>query len=143
MPIGGESRFVDVNPVRVELDQVTVDSAIAQIVESEQNPPADTPDNAERDTTTKGSSDRGAASNENINEQEDPKNLPVDTPDTAEGDTTTKDPRIRWLHLIRTLPTKRTLINKNLPIPTTQILKLMNQTWNNQKKDMLNLRHME
>ena len=37
MPIGGEPRFVDVNPVRVQLDQVTVDGAIAQIMEQEQN----------------------------------------------------------------------------------------------------------
>ena len=37
MPIGGESQFVDVNPVRVQLDQVTVDGAIAQIVEQEQS----------------------------------------------------------------------------------------------------------
>ena len=37
MPIGGSPRFVDVNPVPVQLDQTTVDGAIAQIVEEEQN----------------------------------------------------------------------------------------------------------
>ena len=36
MPVGGVSQFVDVNPVMVQLDQVTVDGAIAQIVEQEQ-----------------------------------------------------------------------------------------------------------
>ena len=35
MPVGGESQFVDVNPVRVQLDKVTVDGAIAQILEQE------------------------------------------------------------------------------------------------------------
>ena len=37
MPIGSSSRFVDVNPVQIQLDQTTVDGAIAQIVEDEQN----------------------------------------------------------------------------------------------------------
>ena len=37
MLIVGSPRFVDVNPVPVQLDQTTVDGAIAQIVEEEQN----------------------------------------------------------------------------------------------------------
>ena len=37
MPIVGESHYLDVNPVRVELDQLTVDGAIAGMIENEQN----------------------------------------------------------------------------------------------------------
>ena len=37
MLIGGSSRFVNVNPVPIQLDRTTVDGAIAQIVEDEQN----------------------------------------------------------------------------------------------------------
>ena len=90
MPVGGNSRFIDVNPVRVELDQVTVDNAIAQIVESEQNLATDNPDNTEGDTLTKGSPDQVAASSEITNEQEDTENLPTNTPDNAEDDIQTK-----------------------------------------------------
>ena len=51
MPIGGGSRFIDVNPVRIELDQTTVDGAIAQIVETEENLKIE--DNGKRADSTK------------------------------------------------------------------------------------------
>ena len=35
MPVGGDTLYKDVNPVSVHLDQVTIDRAIAQIVEKE------------------------------------------------------------------------------------------------------------
>ena len=37
MPIAGSSRYVDVNPVPIQLDSTTVDGAIAQLMENEQN----------------------------------------------------------------------------------------------------------
>ena len=36
MPIGGTSQIVDANPVKIQLDQVTMDGAIAQYVENKQ-----------------------------------------------------------------------------------------------------------
>ena len=86
MPVGGDTRYVDVNPIRVELDQVTVDRAIAQIVEKEQILSTDTPDNAEGDTTINGSPDQVAASNENSTEQANFKNDPTTTAENNNND---------------------------------------------------------
>ena len=71
MPIGGESRFVDVNPVRVELDQVTVDGAIAQIVETQENLPDGNSDNENRTVPSKGTLEKDDAPNESTDVKED------------------------------------------------------------------------
>ena len=70
MPIGGESCFVDVNPVRVELDQVTVDGAIAQIVEKEQNLPSNALEKDDSSFPINVSPDNGVAPSE-INQPSD------------------------------------------------------------------------
>ena len=71
MPVGGESHFVDVHLVRVELDQVTVNSAIAQIVDKEQNTPLIFLDKNDASAPIKVSSDIEDASLEMTVEQDD------------------------------------------------------------------------
>ena len=102
MPVGGESRFVDVNPVRVELDQVTVDAAIAQIVEKEQNVTLNSPDRDNSSVPTKVSPDKGVAPSEITGEQyESNKQDPADTynADTEVDDSANEQPKKGYVKL--------------------------------------------
>ena len=70
MPVGSSSRFVDVNPVQIQLDQTAVDGAIAQIVEDEQNSMVEIP-------TTKNATDKvekGASGDEQTKDVNVPQN---------------------------------------------------------------------
>ena len=89
MPVGGESRFVDVNPVRVELDQVTVDGHIAQIVENEQHIPLISLDNDDIRTPTNVSPDKEVVSVEPTVEQDDA--ITQDLADKYNADTELED----------------------------------------------------
>ena len=95
MPIGGESQFVDVNPVRVELDQVTVDGAIAQIVEMEEHLREANPDNENNENSTAPSDvtkDNDDALNKNSDLKEDSVKPDLENPYNADTEVDETDP---------------------------------------------------
>ena len=102
MPIGSESHFVDVNPVRVELDQVAVDGEIAKIVNMEQNNHSLSLDENNVSATVKVSVDNEDASRKTVGEQEDPDEQdPADTynADTEVDDSETEEPKKGYVKL--------------------------------------------
>ena len=83
MPIGGNSVYQDVNPVSMHLDQVSVDGAIAKIVQEESNAVAVDDMSADKETTAPDVPNIQEGDGDTINSEDadadrpDPNNTPV------------------------------------------------------------------